>query len=105
MEKQRQFAVRQAAMHLAKLRRQEKSQVMPQMLLPGNSQMMAKLLVTADPPSPRLRRASWRPPLLVRQDLRRRRVTEIPRASVRARQCWRGPDPFAFFREIPDAEK
>ena len=67
MEKQRQFAVRQAAMHLAKLRRQEKSQVMPQMLLQGNSQMMAKLLVTADPPSPRLRRASWRPPLLVAQ--------------------------------------
>src|SRR5262245_39282205 len=92
-EKQRRSAVPPAVMHLANLRRQ------------GRSRVMAKLLVTADPPSLRLRRTSWRPPLLVRQDLRLRRVTEIPLVRGRARLYLRGPGPFAFFREIPDAEK
>jgi hypothetical protein len=56
MAKQHRSAVRVAAMHSAKLLRQAKSQVTTPALLPEN------------PPSPRLRRASWRPPLLEPQD-------------------------------------
>ena len=68
--------------------------------------MKAKLLVTAADwlPSAGLWRPG-RPPLLVPQGWRLRRVTEIPLARAHARQCLRGPGPFAFFREIPDDQK
>ena len=98
MAKQRRSADLPAAMHLAKLRSQAKSRVMPQGLLPENCQTKVMLLVQ--------QRA--KPPLFelqVHQDSRLRRVTEIPLLRVRARQCLRGPGPFAFFREIPDARK
>ena len=40
-----------------------------ELLQQANLRMKVKLLVwTADPPSPRIRRASWRPPLLEAQD-------------------------------------
>ena len=55
-------------------------------LLQANSRVK-----TADPPSPGLRRASWRPPLLglqvLQQDCRLLQAPEIPPARVRARQC------------------
>jgi hypothetical protein len=64
---------------------------------------------TVDPPSPMLRRAGWRPPLLgpqvLQQDCRLRLATGIPRVRVRARQYLRGPGPFAFSREISDDQK
>jgi hypothetical protein len=86
-------------MHLAKLRRQAKSRVMPQGLLPENCQTNVMLLV----------QQPAKPPLFELQvhlkDSRRWRVTEIPLARGRARQCLPGPGPFAFFRGIQDAEK
>src|SRR6266508_3781410 len=60
---------------------------------------------TADPPSPGLRRASWRPPLLEPQDWLLLQASEIPRARVRVRRCLRGPVPSAFFPEIPADRK
>src|SRR5580765_6511986 len=65
-------------------------------LLPANSRVMRRVLLPANSP---VKTAEWRPPLLGPQ------ATEILRAQVRARQCLRGPAPFAFFREIPDAQK
>src|SRR5712691_1724123 len=109
MEKQRRSAVPAAVMHLAEPRWQGKSRATPRTLLQGNSQVKT---------------AGWRPPLLELpvkvmllvkpplfelqvhlKDSRLRRVTEIPLVRARARQYLRGPVPFAFFREIPDAEK
>ena len=84
-----------AAMHLAKLRRQGKSHVMSQTLLPG------KVMLLGEQPAKR-------PSLELRlhlKDSRLRRGTEIPPVRARGRQYLRGPGPFAFFREIPDAEK
>ena len=67
--------------------------------------LKAKRLSAADwPPAAGLRRPG-RPPLLVPQGWRLRRVTEIPRVRVRARQCLLGPVPCAFFREISDDQK
>ena len=70
MAKQRQSPVPAAVMHVAEPHWQVKCQATPRALLPAaESRAQAKLLVTAeDPPSPGLRRASWRPPLLEPQD-------------------------------------
>jgi hypothetical protein len=99
MAKQRRSADLPVAMHLAKLHRQGKSRVMPQWLLPENCQTTVMLLV----------QQPAKPPLFELQvhlkDSRLRRVTKIPVLRARGRQCLRGPGPFAFFREIPDAEK
>ena len=99
MAKQRRSAVPPAAMHLAKLRQQGKSRVMPQTLLPGHCQATVMLLgqQPAKRPPPELQ--------VHLKDSRLRRLTEIPLLRARGRQCSRDPDPFAFFREIPDAEK
>ena len=83
MAKQRRSAVPAAAMHLATPRREAKSQA------------QARLLVAA----------GWRLRLLELKDSPLRRVMEIRLVRARARQYLRDPDPFAFFREIPDAEK
>jgi len=83
MAKQRRSAVPSTVIYLAKLRREVKSQARVKLLVP----------------------AGWRPRLLELKDSRLRRVTEIPLVQARARQYLRDPDPFAFFREIPDAEK
>jgi hypothetical protein len=94
MAKQRQSAVPAAVMHLVKPRWQAKSRATPRALLKANSRVMRRALLqansqvkpapleansrairrvlfqansrvkTADPPSPGLRRASGRPPLL-----------------------------------------
>jgi hypothetical protein len=99
MEKQRQSAAPEAVMHLAKLRRQAKSQATPGTLLPGNCRTKVTLLVQ-QPAKPQLFELQ-----VHLKDSRLRRVTEIPLLQARARQCSRDPGPFAFFREIPDAEK
>jgi hypothetical protein len=44
-------------------------------------------------------------PKVLQPDCRLRPATGILRARVRARQCLRGPGPFAFFREIPADRK
>jgi hypothetical protein len=100
-----------------------KSRAIRRVLFQANSR--AKLLVTAaDSASPRLRRANWRPPLLgppakvkvlvqqpakppllEPQDWLLPQAPEILQAQVRARQCLRCLGPFAFFREILDAQK
>jgi hypothetical protein len=99
MVKQRQSAVPLAATHLAKLRRQAKSRVTPRTLLPGNCRTKVRLVV----------QQPAKPPLLELQvhlkDSRLRRGMEIPLVRAHARQYLRGPGPFAFFRETPDAEK
>jgi hypothetical protein len=89
MAKQRQSAVPAGVMHLVKPRWQATSRVKVMLLvqqlansrvtrralLQANYRVMRRALLqansrvkTADPPSPRLRRASWRPPLLEPQD-------------------------------------
>src|SRR6266508_1204327 len=99
--------------------------------LEANSRAIRRVLLqanspvkTADPPSPGLRRASWRPPLLglpvkvmllvqqpakpqllEPQDWLLLQASEIPRARVRVRRCLRGPVPSAFFPEIPADRK
>jgi hypothetical protein len=75
-------------MHLAKTRWQAKSRLMLRMLL----------LVKTAGSRPALLELQAQAKLLVQQPA-------IPLAQVRARQCLRGPDPFAFFREIPVAQK
>jgi hypothetical protein len=71
MAKQRQCAVPAVAMHLVKPRWQAKSRATLRARLQAHSRVMRRALLqansrvkTADPPSPGLRRASWRPPLL-----------------------------------------
>jgi hypothetical protein len=75
MAKRRQSADPAAVMHLAKPHWQAKSRVTPRAMLPAHSRVMRRALFqahsrvkTADPPSPGLRRASWRPQLLEPQD-------------------------------------
>src|SRR5215510_7836351 len=99
MEKQHRSAVPPAAMHLAKLRRQGKPRATLQALLPENCRTKVMLLAQqpAKPPLLELQRRPKDSPL--------RRGTEIPPVRARARQYSRDPGPFAFFREIPDAEK
>jgi hypothetical protein len=67
MAKQRQSAVPAAVVHLAAPHWQAKSRATLRALLQASSQVMRRALSqakTADPPSPGLRRAGWRPPLL-----------------------------------------
>ena len=91
MAKQRQSSVPAPVMHLAKPHWQAKSRAR----LPANSRTKVKLLV----------QQPAKPQLLEPQDSLLRQAPEIPRARVRVRQCLQGPGPFAFFREIPDAQK
>jgi hypothetical protein len=93
-------------MHLAKTRWQAKSQVTLRMLLQANSRVMRRALFQANSPAKhprqwRAKTAGWKP-LLLEALLQ---ATEILRAQGPARQCLRGLDPFAFFREIPVAQK
>jgi hypothetical protein len=90
------------------------AQVKRQVMLPELSQ--ARLLLAANPPSPRLRRASPRPPLLSAADsraqaklrakekqlglrLRPGQALDFLLPLARARQCSRGPDPCGPSRE------
>jgi hypothetical protein len=125
MAKQRESAAPAAVMHLAKPRWQAKSRATPRVLLPASSRVMRRVLLQANS---RVKTAAWRPPLLglpvkvmllVQQpakpplleshvhlkDSRLRRGMEIPLVRAHAHQYLRGPGPFAFFRETPDAEK
>ena len=95
MAKQHRSAVPAAVVHLAKQHWQAKSRAALQALLPANSRTKVKLLV----------QQPAKPQLLEPQDSLLRQAPEIPRARVRVRQCLQGPGPFAFFREIPDAQK
>src|SRR5215467_10875152 len=95
MEKQRRSADPGAVMHLARPHWQVKSRVTPQALLLGNCR--TKVMLPAQPPAFELQAHL--------KDSRRRQVMEIPLVRARAHQCLRGPGPFAFFLEIPDAEK
>ena len=103
---------RQLQLETAKLKRQRArgslvllvQAKLRELLQQANLRTWARLRVKAK----RLSAADWRPPLLGPQVLlqdSRPRVPEIPRARVRARQCWPGPGPFAFFREISDDQK
>src|SRR5262245_26574211 len=99
MEKQPRSADPAAVMHSARPHWQAKSQVTQRALLPGNCQTKAMPLV----------QQAAKPALLELQahlkDSRLRQATETLLEQVHAHQYLRDPDPFAFFREIPDAEK
>src|SRR5262245_37574989 len=99
MAKQRRSADLAAVMHSARPHWQAKSQVTPRALLPGNCQMKVMLLVQQPVQQPA------KPQLLELRDSLPLQALEILRARARARQCLRGPGPFAFFREIRDAQK
>jgi|SRR6516162_8178594 hypothetical protein len=101
MPKQHRSAVRAAVMHSATPHWQANSRVTPQALLSGNCRTKVLLLVQqpAKLPLPLFE-------LLVHlKDWRLRRAMEIPLVPARAHQYLRDPGPFAFFLEIPDAEK
>jgi hypothetical protein len=93
--KQRQSAVPEAVVDLAKRLWQAKPRVTPQALLPGNCRTEVMLLVPQ--PAQRLH--------LEPQDLLLPQGREILPSRVRAPQYLQGPGPFAFFRETRDAEK
>src|SRR6187551_1040074 len=105
MAKQRQSAVPAVVMHLVKLRWQAKYRATPRRLLPANFRTKVKLLVRqpAEPHWQARSRATLRELLPASQLLLQ--ALEIHRARVRARLCLRGPGPFAFCQEIPDAQK
>jgi hypothetical protein len=86
-------------MHLAKPHWQANSRVTPQALLPANCRTKVMPLVQ-QPAKPLLLELQ-----VHLKDSRLRRVMEIPLLRGRAHQYLRYPGPFAFFLEIPDAEK
>jgi len=95
MVKRRQSAGPKAVMRLAKRHWQAKCQVTAQALLLGNCRVKVILLV----------QQPAKPPHLEPQDSLLQQGREILLGRVRAHQYLRGPGPFAFFREILDAEK
>src|SRR5262245_35135880 len=95
MAKPRQSAAPGAVIHLVRWHWQVMSQVTRRALLPANSR--TKVMLQEQ------HRAKLQLPGL--RDSLLRQALEIPRVRVRVRQCLRGPGPYAFFREIPGAEK